>query len=144
MLDWLYVAAGGEEYKVKRTNQASSETADTSGFGRIRMRPWGSLELVATGGRSHIDAGDYTVNPAALPENPLLRKYNQSNRDRDFAEARLSWSPWKLSRTRFGAFSVPPSASVGWIANRKIRLFLFTIRAAGRSLSMLREDPWCF
>ena len=105
ILDWLHVAAGAESDDVKRTNQASKKTEETRSWGRLRMRPWGSLEFTVTGGESHIEAGDYVVNPVAPPENPLLRKYNQTNRDRDFAEARLAWSPWKLSIALQGSYS---------------------------------------
>jgi MtrB/PioB family decaheme-associated outer membrane protein len=97
ILDWLHVAVGGETDQVKRTNQASKETQEERAYGRVRLRLPGSLEFSAAGGQSRIDAGEYTVRPVVPPENPLLRKYNQTDRDRDFAEGRLSWSPWKLS-----------------------------------------------
>jgi MtrB/PioB family decaheme-associated outer membrane protein len=105
ILDWLHIAAGAESDDVERTNQASKKTEETRSWGRVRMRPWGSLEFTVMGGESHIEAGDYVVNPVALPENPLLRKFNQTNRDRDFAEGRLSWSPWKLSIVMQGDYA---------------------------------------
>lgn len=105
ILDWLYVAAGGETDQVKRTSQASKETEEDRAYGRIRVRLPGSLEFTAAGGKARIDAGDYTISPGVPPENPLLRKYNQTDRDRDFAEGRLSWSPWRLSIVMQGDYA---------------------------------------
>ena len=105
ILDWLYVAAGGETDQVKRTSQASKETEEDRAYGRIRVRLPGSLEFTAAGGQARIDAGDYTISSGVPPENPLLRKYNQTDRDRDFAEGRLSWSPWRLSIVMQGDYA---------------------------------------
>ena len=105
VLDWLYVGGGIDGDEIKRSNQASSKTDETRTYGQLRMRPWGTVEFTGRYGESHIDAGTYVVNPLLPPENPLLRKYNQTNRDRDFAEARLSWSPWKLSFALQGIYN---------------------------------------
>ncbi len=164
VFDWLRVAAGGEEDQVKRTNQASKETTDTRGFGRICVRPWGTLEFTATGGRSHIDAGDYTVSPVAPPENPLLRKYNQTNRDRDFAEARLAWSPWQLAIALQGSYAFDEyrlsqlglksgrdylyAGTVSWAVNDKVTAYLsgsyqnMTTEQAGEETSGSIQQPW--
>lgn len=105
VLDWLFIGGGAEADEVERSNQESSKTEDDRTWGQLRLRPWDSVEFTGRYGESHIDAGTYTVNPGLPPENPLLRKYNQTNRDRDFADARLSWSPWKLSISLQGVYA---------------------------------------
>jgi hypothetical protein len=69
------------------------------------MRPWGSIEVNGRYGNANVKAGDYTVISGPIPENPLLRKFNQADRDSDFAELRLGWSPWKLAIALEGSYS---------------------------------------
>ncbi len=97
VFDWLHVAVGGEEDEVERTNQETSQTKETSTWGRLRMRPHPTVDFAATYGEARIEAGAYVTRPDLPPENPLLRKYNLSNRDRDFARGQLSWSPGKFA-----------------------------------------------
>jgi MtrB/PioB family decaheme-associated outer membrane protein len=99
VLDWLFVAVGGSDDEVKRTNQQTSRTTETSTWGRARLRPHPTVEFAATYGEARIEAGQYVTRPDLPPENPLLRKYNLTNRDRDFIEGRLTWSPGKVSFT---------------------------------------------
>ena len=47
-------------------------------------------DIVLKGTHSKRTISDYTANPEIVsPENPLLRKYNMANRDRDIAELRV-------------------------------------------------------
>lgn len=97
LLDWLHVAVGGEEDEVERSNQETSETTETRTWGRLRLRPHPTVEFAATYGEARIESGAYVTRPDLPPENPLLRKYNLTNRDRDFVQGRLSWSPGEVS-----------------------------------------------
>ncbi len=93
VFDWLQVGAGADQDELERTGQAVDRSRETRTFGRIRFRPHSTVELNATGGDSYREASLYRV-PTLLPaENPLLRKFNQANRNRDFAQGMLSWSP---------------------------------------------------
>jgi MtrB/PioB family decaheme-associated outer membrane protein len=105
VLDWLYLGLGGESDEIDRSNQASRQTQEEGSYVQVRMRPWSSIELSGRYGQSHIDAGDYVVTPGSPPENPLLRKFNQTNRDRDYSEVRVGWSPWKLSIALEGTYA---------------------------------------
>lgn len=105
VLDWLRVAAGGEQDEVKRSNQESAKTEETSTWGRVRVRPLASLEFTATAGESRIDAGSYVPLPDLPPENPLLRKYNLANRDRDFLRSQASWTPGRFALTAEAAIA---------------------------------------
>lgn len=123
ILDWLFLGGGGNTDKVDRSNQATDQTEETRGYGQLRMRPWGSVEFTVRGGESHIEAGDYVVTPGAPPENPLLRKFNQTNRDRDFADARLGWSPGKFALALEGlyAYDAYRLSPLGLISGRDYR-----------------------
>jgi hypothetical protein len=87
------------------------------------MRPWGSVELSGRFGQADLKAGEYTVSSGPLPENPLLRKFNQTDRDRDFAEARLGWSPGAFSVAVEGtyAFDDFTKSSLGLTSSRDYR-----------------------
>jgi MtrB/PioB family decaheme-associated outer membrane protein len=140
LLDWLHVGGGGEYDKIERSNQASKQTKEERSYAQVRVRPWGSVELTGRYGRSHIDAGDYLVTAGSPAENPLLRKFNQTNRDRDFAEARFAWSPWKLSIAlegtyAFDAYRLSPlglrsgrdyryAGTVGWPVAEKVSVYV--------------------
>jgi MtrB/PioB family decaheme-associated outer membrane protein len=105
VFDWLYLGGGGEFDEVERTRQAAKKTTEEGSYAQLRMRPWGSVELSARYGESHIEADENPAYQGVVAENPLLAKFNQSNRDRDYAEARLAWSPWKLSIALEGAYA---------------------------------------
>ena len=105
LFDWLYLGVGGEFDEVERTRQAARKTTEEGSYAQLRMRPWGSLELSARYGESHIEADENPAYQGVVAENPLLAKFNQSNRDRDYAEARLAWSPWKLAIALEGAYA---------------------------------------
>jgi MtrB/PioB family decaheme-associated outer membrane protein len=99
VLDWLFVAVGGSDDEVERSNQETSKTTETSTWGRARLKPHPTVEFAATYGEARIESGEYVTRPDQPPENPLLRKYNLTNRDRDFIEGRVTWSPGKVSFT---------------------------------------------
>ncbi len=105
VFDWLFLGVGGEFDEVERSNQAAKRTTEEGSYAQLRMRPWGSIELSARYGESHIEADENPSYEGVSGENPLLAKFNQSNRDRDYAEARFAWSPWKLSVTLEGAYA---------------------------------------
>ena len=105
LVDWLSVGLGADSDKVERTNQATDQTKDDRSYVELRLRPWGSMELSGRYGQADLKAGEYTVSSGPLPENPLLRKFNQTDRDRDFAEARLGWSPGRFSVTVEGSYA---------------------------------------
>ena len=123
ILDWLFLGAGGESDTVERRSQATDETEETAGYGQIRLRPWSSFEMRLRGGESHIEAGDYVVTPGAPPENPLLRKFNQTNRDRDYADLRIGWSPSKFAVALEGtyAYDAYRLSPLGLISGRDYR-----------------------
>lgn len=107
VFDWLYLSGGAEQDETKRSNLVTDKTEEARGWGRLRVRPHATVEFTGTYGKSHTDAdgGEYTVQAFLPPENPLLRKFYLTNRDRDFAEGMLTWAPWKLSFALQGSYA---------------------------------------
>ncbi len=80
--------SGGYEYKqLKRDNQEVAEQTTDAGWGQIRWRPFGWLDLRAKGGTTERDIDRYDESVAiSLGQNPLLRKYNLAYRFRSWGE----------------------------------------------------------
>jgi len=163
-LDWLFLGVGGEVDEIDRSNQATDETNEEGAYLQLRMRPWGVVELTGRYGESHIEAGDYVVLPGSPPENPLLRKFNQTNRDRDFADARLTWSPGKVAVSlegtyAFDAYRLSPlgllsgrdyryAGTVSWAVNEAASVYLagsyqnIATDQAGEETFPTSSNPW--
>ena len=107
VLDWLYLSGGAEQDEMKRSNLVTYKTEETRSWGRLRVRPHATVEVTGTYGEAHVDAdgGEYTVQAFIPPENPLLRKFYLTNRDRDFADGMLTWTPWRLSFALQGSYA---------------------------------------
>ncbi len=123
LFNWLYLGLGGEFDEVDRTNQAAKRTTEEGSYAQLRMRPWASIEFSARYGESHIEADENPAYQGVVGENPLLAKFNQSNRDRDYSEARFVWSPWKLAIALEGsyAFDAYRLSSIGLLSGRDYR-----------------------
>ena len=123
VFDWLSIGAGAESDKLERSNQETDQTKEERSYVEIRMRPWGSIEVNGRYGNANVKAGDYTVISGPIPENPLLRKFNQADRDSDFAELRLGFSPWKLAIALEGSYSFDAyrQSPLGLVSGRDYR-----------------------
>ncbi|MCC7199745.1 MAG: MtrB/PioB family decaheme-associated outer membrane protein [Gammaproteobacteria bacterium] len=85
----LFVGMRGEE--LKRTNQDVDKTTEGTGYSGLRILPAAGVSLTMRIGETHRDAAD-----ARTPEsweNANFWKYNQANRDRDFLDVKLAWTP---------------------------------------------------
>lgn len=107
IFDWLYLSGGIEQEDTERSNQPTAKTEELRTWGRLRVRPLATLEMTGTYGESHVDAdgGQYAAQDFTPPENPLLRKFYLTNRDRDFTDAMLTWTPWRLSFALQGSYA---------------------------------------
>jgi MtrB/PioB family decaheme-associated outer membrane protein len=92
--DGLVASAGYDFTDLDRDFQEVGEQTEDSGWGRVRWRPSGLVEISAGGGvsRREIDGYD-TALAASLEQNPLLRKFNLAYRYREFGELSASLSP---------------------------------------------------
>jgi MtrB/PioB family decaheme-associated outer membrane protein len=91
---WLSLGGGYERINRDYTSQSIESSVTDRNFLRLALRPFSGIELLATFGEEHRDAAEngtlYVPKPG---DNPLMRKYNLANRDRDFGSLMLSWSP---------------------------------------------------
>ena len=89
----LQLGAGVQRREHDRDFQEVAEQTEDTGWGELRWRPNGHIELSGRGGTSlrEIDRYD-TVFAASLGQNPLLRKYNLAHRFREFGEFKFSGS----------------------------------------------------
>jgi hypothetical protein len=140
------VSGGWDREEWDRSFQETEESSEDRAWVRLRVRPVSWLMLDARYGGANRDADPYvaTVIPGA-PQNPLLRKFNLANRERDFwnLDAQLSLpGDVALSIQGFEREDDYPDSSVGltgsrdvggtvdlsWSASEKVAAFAFYAR----------------
>jgi MtrB/PioB family decaheme-associated outer membrane protein len=97
------LSGGWRRDDIERTLQEAPESTEDMGWGRLDYRPAGWLEIGAKVGAANREVDTYTPPAAQIggPQNPLLRKYNMADREREFAELDVSLTP--LAWLSFGA-----------------------------------------
>lgn len=97
---------GWERREIDRDLQEVSQTEEDAYWGRLKLRPNSVFELEAKGTRADRDGSDYTqVDYLRLDQNPLMRKYNMADRERDGLEVDMRIQPTgKLSLGIGGEF----------------------------------------
>jgi len=84
------VMAGYDYDQRKRTYQEVSKTEENTYWGKISNRPFDNVDASLKLSHSNRDGSKYRPVPEIVPaENPLLRKFNMADRDRDAARLRL-------------------------------------------------------
>jgi MtrB/PioB family decaheme-associated outer membrane protein len=90
----IRLSGGWRHDETKRTYQEVSDSKEDTGWGRVAWRPLKWLDLAVKWGGANREVDAYTVVGTILaPQNPLLRKYNLADRERQFAEGTLSLTP---------------------------------------------------
>jgi MtrB/PioB family decaheme-associated outer membrane protein len=91
LLDTVYISGGYDRTDYDRSfSEVASQTEDT-GWGKLRWRPTPYLEATFKGGASAREVDEYDTDYGLqFGQNPLMRKYNLADRDREFAEVALS------------------------------------------------------
>lgn len=93
----LRVAAGYDRSELDRPHQEVREQAEDTGWGQLNWRPLASLDLTLRGGAANRDIDAYQASADIMGlQNPLLRKYNLADRDRQFGELRAAVTPSNL------------------------------------------------
>jgi MtrB/PioB family decaheme-associated outer membrane protein len=78
----------------ERTFQEVSKTTEDTAWARYALR-WAWIDASANYARARRDGTSYTAVPQlSPPENPVLRKYNMADRDRDLLGVRVAATPW--------------------------------------------------
>ncbi len=94
LFDTVRISGGYDRKTIDRDFQEVAEQTEDSGWGRLRWRPNGTLQIEVRGGASERDIDPYDEGLAAtLGQNPLLRKYNLAYRYRRFGEFTITASP---------------------------------------------------
>jgi len=93
LFDTVRISGGYDRKTTDRDFQEVAEQTEDVGWGRLRWRPNGILQISIKGGASerNIDRYDETF-AAMLGQNPLMRKYNLAYRYRRFGELTISAS----------------------------------------------------
>jgi len=87
----LRASAGYDRGETDRSDQEVREQTEETGWGQLRWAPLGYLETTLRGGASNRNIGRYDTSvTTAQNQNPLLRKYNLADRDRQFVEGSVS------------------------------------------------------
>ena len=108
LFDTVSISGGYDRTDYDRDfSEVASQTEDT-GWGKLRWRPTPYLEATLKGGASAREIDDYDTDfGLQFGQNPLMRKYNLADRDREFAELALSASlvntPLSIGMTYFWA-----------------------------------------
>lgn len=93
LTDSIRLSGGYDRKTIDRDFQEVAEQTEDSGWGRLRWRPNGMLQLTVRGGASERDIDAYNETFAmALGQNPLMRKYNLAYRYRRFGELTVTAS----------------------------------------------------
>jgi MtrB/PioB family decaheme-associated outer membrane protein len=91
LFDTVQVSGGVDRIEKDRDFQEVAEQTEDSGWGMLRWRPNGYVDLRAKGGASERDIDRYDEDVAvSLGQNPLMRKYNLTYRFRRFGELTLA------------------------------------------------------
>lgn len=93
LFDSLRVSGGYDHKDFDRDFQEVAEQTVEAGWGRLRWRPNGLIDVNVEGGTERRDIDRYNETFAvSLGQNPLLRKYNLAFRYREYGELRLTAS----------------------------------------------------
>ncbi|MGI9344617.1 MAG: MtrB/PioB family decaheme-associated outer membrane protein, partial [Gammaproteobacteria bacterium] len=94
LANWLRVALGWDRNEMERNLQERDETESDRVWTKLRMSTGGLFDaslLLATEERK--GSAYETLTMARSPQNPLMRKYNMADRDRDEVEFRFGSNP---------------------------------------------------
>jgi MtrB/PioB family decaheme-associated outer membrane protein len=95
----LRLAAGIEDETRERRLHDTAQTQELRYWGRLAWRPVDAGHLRLRLGHAERDGGELAGDPAAAPQNPLLRAYHTADRERDEARGDLSLSLPGVSTT---------------------------------------------
>ncbi len=108
----------------KRTFQEVDTTRENTFWGKITTRPLDKVDMTLKLAHGERRGSAYQVVPSIQPpENPLLRKYNMANRDRDTAGLRIDIAATDTINVGFGAESsddVYTDSAIGLTSGRDL------------------------
>jgi MtrB/PioB family decaheme-associated outer membrane protein len=97
----LKASFGWDRDTIERKLQEVDKNEEDTFWAKLRFRPAPSVSLDVEGQTAERDSSNYKqIDYLNLDQNPLMRKYNMADRDRDGYKVRLSIQP--LDRLSFG------------------------------------------
>jgi len=88
------LSGGAKQDNMDRTLQAAESTEETTWWGELKVNPWISSQLRVKLESSSRDVEDYLKpDDGSRMDNPLMRKFNQADRDRDRVLVELDLTP---------------------------------------------------
>lgn len=141
LLDDLTVSGGYDRTDYDRDFQEVASQTEHSGWGKLRWRPSGNVEVTVKGGSSRRAIDEYDADIGlTLGQNPLLRKYNLAHRYREFAEAGLHASlpdtPLSVGVTVFRAEDDYSKSELGLVEGEDSRVTIDLSYATSGSSSI--------
>ncbi len=90
----LRLSVGGRQQNIDRTLQAVERTKETTWWGEAKFSPWLNSQLRIKLETASRDVSDYLQPDDGGPvDHPLMRKFNQADRDRDRIRVELDLMP---------------------------------------------------
>lgn len=101
----LVLSGAWEREEWDRSFQEAANTVEDEAWVRLRLAPLAWLSVQARYGASNRDTDPYVPDASAsAPQNPLMRKFNLADRERDYWDAEVGFSlPGNVAAT-LGAF----------------------------------------
>ncbi|HEY5776933.1 MAG TPA: MtrB/PioB family decaheme-associated outer membrane protein, partial [Xanthomonadales bacterium] len=88
------LSAGGEQQNIDRTLQAVKRTKETTWWGEVKVTPTFNTEFRIRGEWANRDISEYQQpDDGAVLDNPLMRKFNMADRQRDRVLVEFDYMP---------------------------------------------------
>jgi len=88
------LSAGAEQQNIDRTLQAVKRTKETTWWGEVKVTPTFNTEFRIKGEWANRDISDYQqLDDGAVLDNPLMRKFNMADRQRDRVLVEFDYMP---------------------------------------------------
>lgn len=100
----IRLSAGWDHEEWDRTFQEIRNSSEDRGWVRLRLSPLSWLAFDARFGAANRETDPYVTDPqGSAPQNPLLRKFNLADRERDFWDLGVQLSlPWNVTMSLGG------------------------------------------
>lgn len=113
----LRLSGGARQHNIDRTLQAVERTKETTWWGEVKLSPGFNTQLRFKLETANRDADDYLQPDDGGPrDHPLLRKFNQADRDRERVMVELDLMPamaWGINLSYFKATADYKKSAIG-------------------------------
>ncbi len=142
----LRISGGWRHDEITRSLQEARDVTEDTGWGRVRWQPAGWLDINVKWGGANRSIDQYLpVGQIVAPQNPLLRKYNMADRERQFAEGTVTLQPlakWSMTATGRYANASYINSKLGLLASREEGATFGTNWAATDKLTLFADYGW--